>query len=226
VDESNYEAILAAQPDLIMVSSDYVNKEKYEKLSKIAPTLAYDRLQWKSTIVEIGKALDREDKANAFLQAYNDKLKQARETIIRTVGANKTVALMRLYEKEVQLFFPDFDFGSVLYKELGLTPAASITDLRKTAKDPSAIMLSLEKLPDLTADFLFVTAGGSVTPPDGLQKALDTVARVEQLQVWQAIPAVKQNHVYHISARHWMLSGPIADSEKIDDVVKALTGSK
>ncbi|CAM4504086.1 ABC-type Fe3+-hydroxamate transport system substrate-binding protein [Paenibacillus endophyticus] len=49
---------------------------------------------------------------------------------------------------------------------------------------------------------------------------------LEKLEVWKAIPAVKQNHVYKISARHWMLNGPISDSMKIDDVLQALTGNK
>ena len=224
--EPNYEAVLDAQPDLIIISSGFPDQAAYEKLSKIAPTLAYDRDQWQESILKIGQALDLEDEANAILQAYQDKLKQARETIIQTVGADKTVALVRTSEKEAELFFPDFSFGSVLYHDLGLTPATSITDLRKTTEETWGITLSLEKLPELTADYLFVTAGGSMSPPEVYQKALDTLTGVEKLQVWKAIPAVKQNHKYNVSARRWMLSGPIADSAKIDDVVQALTDGK
>lgn len=176
--------------------------------------------------MEIGKALDRDDKAKAVIQAYDDKLKQARETIVQAVGADKTVALVRPSEKEAQLFFPDFAYGSVLYNDLGLAPASSVVDLQKTTKDTWGISLSLEKLPELTADYLFITAGGSLSLVDDFQKAMDTITEVENLQVWKAIPAVKQNHVYKLSARYWMLSGPIADSMKIDDVTAAVRGKQ
>ncbi|MFC0329232.1 ABC transporter substrate-binding protein [Paenibacillus sepulcri] len=222
----NYEAILAAQPDLIIAANGFADQAAYEKLSQIAPTIAYDRDQWKISIVEIGKALDRDDKAKAVIQAYDDKLKQARETIVQAVGTDKTVALVRPSQKEAQLFFPDFAYGSVLYNDLGLAPASSVVDLQKTTKDTWGISLSLEKLPELTADYLFITAGGSLSLADDFQKAMDTITEVENLQVWKAIPAVKQNHVYKLSARYWMLSGPIADSMKIDDVTAAVRGKQ
>ncbi|MBP1991647.1 ABC transporter substrate-binding protein [Paenibacillus eucommiae] len=222
----NYEAILAAQPDLILTSNGYADQAVFEKLSQIAPTLAYNRDDWKASITEIGKALDREEKVNSVIQAYDDKLKQARETIIQKIGNNKTVGVIRPSEKEVQLFFPGFEYVSVLYDDLGLSPAASIQDLQKTTKDEWGISLSLEKLPELNADYLFVTAGGSLQLETDFQKAMDTVTSVEQMNIWKTIPAVKQNQVYKLSARHWMLSGPIAEGMKMDDIVQLLTVSK
>lgn len=208
---------------MIIVASGYADQAAYGKLAQIAPTLAYDRDQWKTSIAEIGRALGREDKARTVIETYDDKVKQARETIVRVVGANKTVALVRPSDKAADLFFPGFAYGSVLYNELGLTPAESVTALQKTTKDTWGVSLSLEKLPEQNPDYLFVTAGGSVARAEDFQKSLDIVTGVESLQVWKAIPAVKQNRVYKLSARHWMLSGPIADSMKIDDVVAAVT---
>ncbi|WP_141501556.1 AraC family transcriptional regulator [Paenibacillus luteus] len=222
----NFEAILAAKPDLIIIINGYVDQAGYEKLSEIAPTLAYDRDSWKASIVEIGKALNREEKANAIIQAYDDKLKQAREKIIQTVGSDKTVALIRTSEKEADLFFPSFPYGGVLYNDLGVTPSASVAEFQKKTEEDWGYTLSLEMLPELNSDYLFVTAGYSGALESDIQKELENVKELEKLQVWKAMSAAKQNHVYKISARHWMLNGPIAESMKIDDVVQALTGSK
>ncbi|WP_171056500.1 AraC family transcriptional regulator [Paenibacillus sinopodophylli] len=222
----NFEAILAAQPDLIMIINGYVDQAGYEKLSQIAPTLAYERDDWKTSIVEIGKAINREEKAHAIIQAYDEKLKQARETIVQTIGPDKTVALIRTSEKEADLFFPSFPYGGVLYNDLGLTASSSVAEFQKKTDEDWGYTLSLEMLPELKSDYLFVTAGYSGSLEADFQKSLETVRELEKLEVWKAMPAVKQNHVYKISARHWMLSGPISESRKIDDVVKALTETK
>ncbi|WP_042161562.1 AraC family transcriptional regulator [Paenibacillus gorillae] len=225
-DTPNYEAILAAEPDLIIVINGIVDQAGYEQLAKIAPTIAYDRDDWKTSIVEIGKALNREDKANEIIQTYDNKLKAAREKIEQTVGSNNTVALVRTIDKEVDLFFPTFPYSGILYNDLGLTASSSVADFQKKADEDWGITLSLEKLPEIESDYLFVTAGYSGSSESDFQKELDNVKAVEKLQLWKSIPAVKQNHVYKVSARHWMLNGPISDSLKIDDVLKALTGEK
>ncbi|GED66796.1 hypothetical protein BRE01_04980 [Brevibacillus reuszeri] len=49
---------------------------------------------------------------------------------------------------------------------------------------------------------------------------------VEKLQVWKSMPAVQQDHLFKVSARHWMMSGSIAEGKVIDDVVAAVTGKK
>ncbi|MFC3804035.1 iron-siderophore ABC transporter substrate-binding protein [Cohnella sp. GCM10012308] len=222
----NYEAILAEKPDLILVLSGLVpDQEAYDKISRIAPTLVYDRDEWKTSIVKIGQALGLENQANTVIQAYDEKLAQAHDSIVQAIGTDKTVALIRPSEKDLQLFLPRFAYGSVLYNDLGLSPAAFVTESQnESAEDTSASTLSLEKLPEFDADYLFTTAGGSLSPEIDFKKALEVVTGVEKLQVWQSIPAVKLKHSYKLSARHWMLSGPIADGMKIDDVVAAVTG--
>lgn len=219
----NYEAVLSAQPELIIADSGYA-EEHGEKLALIAPTLFLELNEWQTSIVEIGKVLGREDKANQLIQDYDQKLSQARKVITETAGTDKTVAFVRPAEKQVQLRLPNDSYVRLLYRDLGLSPAPIAAELQEAAKDAWAAPLSMEKLPELVSDYLFFTAGGSVLSADDYEKALNTVAAVEQSTLWQAIPAVKQNRAHQVSARHWMLNGPIADSLKIDDVVAAITG--
>jgi len=223
----NFEAILAADPDLIIMNTYMTDEKGYEELSKIAPTIAFVRDNWQTGIVEIGKALGKEEQANVLLQAYQDKLKQAKAAIVQAVGEGKTVAFIRPSTKEVELDFPEWAWTSALYNDLGLLPDPQVLEFKKNSTDDwGGTMLSLEKLPDLTADYLFMDYGASMSAETDFQKAVAAASEVEKLNVWKAIPAVAKGQTYKVSARHWALNGPIADGLKIDDVVQALTGTK
>lgn len=217
----NPEAILEADPDLIIVQQYSTDEKGYAELSKIAPTIAFAPDDWKSSIVEIGKALGLEDKAQAVIQAYEEKLKQAQDTIIQAVGSDKTVAFVRPSDKNLQVFFPSFN---LVYTDFGLKPDSSIAELQKKSEDDWGVNLSLEELPLITADYVFAIYGGSIDTEDAHQEAIGTAKQIEQLQIWKSLPAVKKNQVFKVSSRHWMSSGPIAESMEADDVVNAVTG--
>lgn len=221
----NMEAILAEQPDLILISKNAIDQNAYDQLSKIAPTLAFDPSDWKTNIMDIGKILGLEDNAQAVIQAYDDKVKGAKEAIVQAVGADKTVSFIRPSEKDVYLF-TYFAFGAVLYNDLGLVPSKMVEESLKTDEDAVGSSLSLERLPDLDSDYLFVVVGGSISTVKDYQTALDTVTELEKSQLWMSVPAAKQNHVFNVSARNWMSVGPIAASMGIDDVVAAVTGKQ
>ncbi|RAV23342.1 ABC transporter substrate-binding protein [Paenibacillus contaminans] len=220
----NLEAILDAQPDLIIVQAYSTDEKGYAELSKIAPTIAFTPNDWKSSIVDIGKATGLEDKAQEVIRAYEDKLAKAKSAIVSAVGPDKTVVYMRPSDKDLQVYFPSF--APLVYKELGLKPDNSIAAFQKESSDDWGINTSLEKLPSITADYVFAIYGGSIDNAQDFAKLSAASIEVEKMQVWKAMPAVKQNHVFKVSARHWMMSGPIADGKSIDDVVAAVTGKQ
>ncbi|MGO4180014.1 helix-turn-helix domain-containing protein [Paenibacillus sp. MCAF9] len=216
----NYESILSSKPDLIIANLLASDTESYEQLSKIAPTIVYDRSDWKTSIAAIGKAIDLEEKAQLVIQDYEEKLLKAKEAIVAKIGTDRTLAFIRPSEKDVQLFFPAFSYTNIAYKDLGLTLEPMLENLQSKEEEGTwGIEASLETLSNLTADYLFVTVGGSFDSEDEAQAALQEMNVVEDLKVWKSIPAVKQGHVYKMSSRHWMLNGPTADSMKIDDVL-------
>lgn len=217
----NLEAILKADPDLIIVQKNAIDQKGYDELSKIAPTLAFAPDDWQSSIVQIGKALGVEDKAQAVVQEHEEMLNQAKEEIIQAVGPDKTVAFIRPSDKDLQLFFPSFN---LVYNDFGLKPDASVEAFQKKAEDDWGINLSLEDLPSITADYIFAIYGGSIDTEENFEKDTQVSKQIEKLQLWQSIPAVKKNHVFKVSARHWMSSGPIAESREAQDVVNAVTG--
>ncbi|BBI33560.1 ABC transporter substrate-binding protein [Cohnella abietis] len=219
----NVEAIMSADPDLIIINKYVTDEQGYEKLSKVAPTIGYIRDDWQQSLKDIGVALGKEEQAGAVLKTYQDKLSQAKASIVQAVGENKTVAFIRPTTKNVELDFPEWSWTSVLYNDLGLKPDAKVLEFQKNTEDTwGGTMLSTEALPQLTADYLFLDYGASLSNEDDFKQQVAQSEEVEKLNVWKAIPAVKNGQAHKVSARHWALSGPIADSLKVDDVLQAL----
>ncbi|NQX68241.1 ABC transporter substrate-binding protein [Paenibacillus alba] len=74
--------------------------------------------------------------------------------------------------------------------------------------------LSLEKLPDLDADYIFVLVQG--------KESKTLMAEYENSTLWKNLPAVKNGHVFEMPSNYWMASGAIAKTKKIDDVLSAI----
>jgi iron complex transport system substrate-binding protein len=217
----NLEQILESKPDLILLQQYFTDQAGYDGLSKIAPTLPFTPDDWKTNITEIGKVLGLEEKSQAVIQAYDDKIKEAKATIASAVGTDNTVVFIRPSIKDLQVFFPSFNH--LLYEQLGLKPDSSIEAFQKESTEDWGMNTSLEKLPLITADYIFAIYGGSIDTAEDFAKEEAVSAEVEKLSVWKTMPAVERNHVFKVSARHWMSSGPIAEGRVIDDVVAAVT---
>lgn len=220
----NLEAILAAQPDLIILQKYFTDENGYAELNKIAPTIAYIPDNWVSTITELGKVLGLQDNAQKVVDDYNGKLKTTKEAIVSAVGPDKTVVFMRPSEKDLQVFFPSF--APLIYDKLGLKPDDSIAEFQKESPDDWGINTSLEKLPSIKADYVFAIYGGSIDTEKALSKEKEASTGLENLQVWQSMPAAKYNQVFNVSARTWMSSGPIAEGEVMDEVLASITGKR
>ncbi|MEK8127284.1 ABC transporter substrate-binding protein [Paenibacillus filicis] len=209
--DGSVEAFLDAGPDLILINVH--NDKKYEQFSKVAPMYAFKdaRADWRATIRTLGDLLNKKDKAEGVIQAYDQKAKSAAERIKQSVG-EQSVAILRVHAKELRLYGGPGYAGPVVHGELGLKPHKLVQEMVLDQK-LGVTKLSMEKIPELTADHIFITTDTGAE--DKTKELLDN-------PLWKSLPAVKNGHVYEINFETWMKSGPIADSKKIDDVVKAL----
>ena len=224
----NYESVLQAAPEVI-VASDVITQEEYDALSKIAPTVTYNRRTWQSSILEIGRDLGVPDKAAAVMKAHEDAIKQAQEAVAKAVGEQATAALVRVTAKDLRLYFPAAPgekrqgYATVLYHDLKLVPDPLVAQLQKKEPARENANVSMELLPQITADYLFVTVGSASGTAEELQKDLDSFAEIQKSPLWQSIPAVRKGRVFTVSAKHWISDGLLADEMKLKDAVKALT---
>ena len=83
--EINFEAVAAQRPDLIIAINAGLQKDAYDKLSKIAPTVAQDGryidfgMPWEDQTLVVGKALGREEQAQKVIDDLHAKFAQVRK---------------------------------------------------------------------------------------------------------------------------------------------------
>ena len=83
--EINFEAVAARRPDLIIAINAGLQKDNYEKLSQIAPTVAQDGnyidfgMPWENQTLLVGKALGREEQAQKLIDDLDAKFEQVRK---------------------------------------------------------------------------------------------------------------------------------------------------
>lgn len=153
-EEPPYEAIAAAEPDLILAPYSGITKEQYELLSAIAPTVAYPgeawATPWKETIAIVGRALGRSGEADALLADIDTTL--ADEAAEHPELAGKSVAMVWDAAGTFYVYKPaDPRVEATL--ALGLTSAPAVEELANGG-ETFYYTLSYEQLDTLQSDIL------------------------------------------------------------------------
>ncbi|MEK3923590.1 ABC transporter substrate-binding protein [Paenibacillus sp. FSL K6-2393] len=224
----NFEAVVSANPDLIIANAS-LDAKILEQLEKIAPTITYDRRNWQESIVQVATALDIEERAEQLLQKNKDQVTEAQKLAADITKTKPTAAFLRLEEKDMRLFFssiPSTPFPASSYVgagyEIGFTPDALVTKLEAENPDRMNASISVELLPEIKADYLFIVSISSDGSAEALQKTKDELNEIQQLQVWKSLPAVQNGHVYVLNAKKWLIDGPIAESLKRNEMLEVL----
>lgn len=218
-DAYNLEKILELQPDLILTGSDD-EQQVYEKLTKIAPVVAIDFDQYDvfGHVQKVAEALGMEKEGKAWEEKYKAKVEEARKLVQAKVGKNATVAAMNVRAKTIKMYGAR-NMGHVLYNDLQLTPPALIKT--EIEKDPLfwSNDLSMELLPEYTADHIFLMLFPG-------EDATQYLKEIEQSSLWRNLPAVKNNHVYIVDVDRWLGYDAILIEKQLDEAVQYLTGTK
>lgn len=202
------EAVLALQPDMIILqSADLAANQMYEKYAKIAPTYVFENALGNTleTFRKLGELLGRTEEATKAIGEFETRIRETKQKLAAKLGSKK-VALVQINSKKFRLIGETFFSGTLLYGDLGLGQPEAV-------KGKDLADLSLEMLPGLDADYLFIIDqnGGEGQTKDIFDSA-----------VWKAMPAVKQGNVFTVEPAHWLGNGLIANGKTIDDIVKAL----
>ncbi len=153
-----FDDIAATTPDLILGLSSGITKEDYDKLSKIAPTVAWtDKAwgtPWQDQVAAIGKAVGKAGEAEQLTAATE-------KTIADAVAANpeikgKTAAWAWFTPTDLSTIglYTTSDLRPQMLREFGFADSPTVAEL--SAKDPSAFSanLSAEKASTLAADVI------------------------------------------------------------------------
>ncbi|MFH9958859.1 ABC transporter substrate-binding protein [Streptomyces roseolus] len=202
INNLNLEAIANLQPDLIL-GSQLRAADKYDELSKIAPTVFSIRpgFTWKENYLLNAAALDKTAEAKEKLAAYEAKAKQ----LGTDVGPNKpTISMVRYLPGKIRLYAKASFIGTIL-EDTGLPRP------KNQQVDDLAVEVSPEKIDQADADWIFTGVYGDAkaTKKDAAQGN----------PFWKNLEAVKAGRAKDVPDETWYLGlGVTAANSVLDDL--------
>lgn len=209
-----FESVQKMEPDLIIMdSASMVEGGKYEQYNKIAPTYVIGtevNNDWRDELKRVGEVFGKEETAKKALEEYDNKAKEAKDTLEEKVG-NPSVAAIWLVGGKFFVVSDNLSSGAVMYGDLGLKEPEVVKEISESATGNWS-EISLEKLVELDADHLFLINSNDSTGSKALSDNL-----------WKSVPAVKAGNVHEFSPNEsWLYTGAIANEQIIDNVLKSL----
>ncbi len=208
VSEPNLEAILEAEPDLILAAGGLA-QEQYDALSAIAPTIVPEAStggDWQAPLHTYAEALGADDQLTEELDAVEERA----AALAGEGGFGGSAAVIRWMANGPLMMNANLMPGSLL-QAAGATPIQVAADL---GSRPHSDPLSLENLAEVDADRLFVAAFGA-DGPGALEAARSQPA-------FQQLAAVQSGDVVEVDGSVWSsASGPIAADLVMDDLEAA-----
>ncbi|MDQ1105190.1 iron complex transport system substrate-binding protein [Nocardioides zeae] len=169
--EVDIEYVLEQDPDLVLAIGSGISEVEYERLSEIAPTVAYPDGPWETTVPEhlalMGEALGRSDRAAEIVEEMDERLAASAAAHPELDGLSFLNASIPAEDGSV-VVFSSADQRTHTLEALGLEPLPQAEALLAANDGASSFVLGLEELRELAPD-VFVT----VATDDAWQAALD-----------------------------------------------------
>ncbi|KAA8751144.1 iron-hydroxamate ABC transporter substrate-binding protein [Priestia megaterium] len=209
VSEENLEKIIELKPDLIIGLSTTKN---IDKLKKIAPTVTYtyDKVDYLTQHVEIGKLLNKEKEAQSWVDDFKKRAAKAGSDIKAKIGEDATVSVIENFDKQLYVFGNNWGRGTeILYQEMKLKMPEKV---KKRALKDGYYAISPEVLPEYAGDYLIFS------------KNQDGDTSFEKTDTYKNIPAVKNNHVFEANAKEFYFNDPITLDYQLDFFTQKFLG--
>ncbi|MFJ9885959.1 ABC transporter substrate-binding protein [Streptomyces sp. NPDC091287] len=191
---ASLESVAALKPDLILTSK-VRDGERYEELSKIAPTVMTEATgsAWKENFQVHAEALGKQAEAKKVLATYDTQVAKVTEALGGKEKAAATdVNFVRFVEgAEIRIYGKQNYIGSIL-ADIG-TGRPAITD---KAKDGFSYDVSPEKIDLADADVIFTSTYGDPGKA-GTTKTMNS-------GLWKGLKAAKNDKVFKVDDRLWI----------------------
>ncbi|MBD8070139.1 iron-hydroxamate ABC transporter substrate-binding protein [Bacillus sp. PS06] len=210
VSDESLEKIIELEPDLIIGLSNIKN---VDKLSEIAPTVTYTwgKLDYLAQHVEIGKLLNKEAEAQAWVDDFKTRVEAAGDEIRAKIGEDATVSVIESYGKDLYVFGDNFARGTeILYQGLKLKMPEKV---KEVAAESGYYALSAEVLPEYAGDYIL------------LSKYSDADTAYQETDTYKNIPAVKNNQVFEMEGQGASFSDPVTLEKHFEFITKSFLGN-
>lgn len=198
---ADIEEIAALEPDLI-IGYDYSFDGIYEELSEIAPSVAITPTngpEWKESFEKTAEAVGREDGYEEWLRSYEARLEESKDA---SDAEGETVSLLWNGDPSAARIYATGSQPGAIVEEAGFElPEIARVDDGTGFTSPN---ISLEKIPELDADAIFVMTDLQNDP--GALKEFDASYGASPL--WERLTAVREDRVYPVDLYLWTNGGP------------------
>jgi iron complex transport system substrate-binding protein len=194
VSDENLEKIIELEPDLIIGLSNIKN---LDKLSEIAPTVTYTwgKVDYLTQHLEIGKLLNKEKEAQAWIEDFKNRAEAAGEEIRAKIGEDATVSVIESFGKDLYVFGENWARGTeILYQSMHLKMPEKV---KEVALEAGYYTLSAEVLPEYAGDYVI------------LSKYSDADTSFQETETYKNIPAVKNNQLFEMEGNGASFTDPV-----------------
>lgn len=209
--EPDIEALAVADPDLIIGVDVAGLSEAYDDLSQIAPTVSLTwegTGSWRSHVTELADALGVPERAEEVVAEYDAHVDEVRDAV-GDPGAVE-VSLVRVQAADVLRLETPASFPGQVLDDVGFArPAGQL----EPDPDRDFIEISLELIPEVDGDVVFVLANGENT---GARETITSSA------LWQNLPAAQAGAVVDADYTVWGSSTYRGAHAILDDLEAAL----
>lgn len=209
VTDESLEKIIELEPDLIIGETGIKN---VDKLKQIAPTVTYTygKVDYLTQQLEVGKLLNKEKEAQAWVDDFQVRTKKAGEEIKAKIGADATVSVIETFNKQLYVYGDNFGRGTeILYQAFGLKMPEKVLEATKT---DGYFAVSQEVLKDYFGDYVIFS------------KDADEDNSFQNTETYKNIPAVQNNHVYEANAKAFYFNDPLSMEYQLEFFIKSFLG--
>lgn len=209
VSSDDLEAIAELEPDVIVVLS---SEENIDQLAEIAPVISidYGTHDYLQLMTDFGQVFDKENEAQAWLDSWEEKTKEASTKISKTIDKAATFTIIQFFGGDLYLRGDNGGRGGeILYQALGFSAPNKV---KEEVFEPGFLQVSTEVLGDYAGDYIIVSAPSS-----------DTGSTLDDNSVWKSLDAVKAKHIITVDDNTFAYNDPISLEFELKVLTEQLT---
>lgn len=212
VSDESLEKIIELEPDLIIGLSSIKN---VDKLSEIAPTVTYTygKVDYLTQHLEIGKLLNKEKEAQAWIDDFKKRAQKAGEEIKAKIGEDATVSVIENWDKQLYVYGDNWGRGTeILYQEMKLAMPEKVKEM---ALKDGYYALSPEVFSEFAGDYVIL----SKNKVDAKDNAF------QQTETYKNVPAVKNNRVFEVNGNEFYFNDALTLDYQLDFFIDQFLGN-
>ena len=223
-DGINFEAIAALEPDIILGAYSGMTQEDYDKLSQIAPVVAYPAdavpfgTSWQDSTELIGEALGREERAQEVIDDVEQQVAEAAAQHPQLEGTSFVYGTIDPSASDPLLAYTDVDNRPKFLESLGMVQSPAVEEAAADRPDEFYVTWSPENADRLASD-VFV----SYAADEGVRGTIEDdplLSRVPAVAAGNLVLQTDEQEVLSVSAAS-PLSIPWALENVVPDIAAA-----